>query len=370
MNRFVLPSLTLAALLGLGGCKPTPPASADPAPAPGAGPSVDRVSLAAVQSGLHFLEAPAPSDLTVWFPAEAAGDESAQALLTAPVSGLVASAPAAPGRPVGKGAPLLVLRSPELADLKSRWLTTQARLRRAQTDLAREQRLAAAQAGAKRDLESAEAEHASASAEAESARIALQARGVTPEKADGTYVLHAPAAGTVVAWKARLGQGVAMNEELGTYQAASASLAILELPPPAPAWKLGSRTAVRSEDRTWKAEVSGLPAAMGEMTHRMTYRLRLSGAPLPIPGLPLEVQVPVGRGILLPTAALQQVEGVWGVFLQEGDQARFQPVKRGPDSGRSTLVLDGVPAGAKVVTEGAYLLKSKLTRLKTGGGDE
>lgn len=371
MTPRTLPALALAAsLLGLGGCKTAPPAEGAPTAGPATSPAADRVPLKAIQD-FHTLEAPAPAELMVWFPAEASGDESARAVLTAPVSGLVAEAPAAPGRPVAKGAPLLTLRSPELADLKSRWLTAQARLRRAETDLAREQRLAAAQAGARRDLENAEAERASAAAEAESARIALQARGISPDQAGGTYILRAPAAGAVAEWKVKLGQGVAMNEELGAFQAASASLAVLELPPPAPAtWKLGSRAAVRGEDRTWKGEVVGLPASMGEMTHRMTYRLRLSGAPLPLPGTPVEVQVPAGHGILLPTVALQQIENVWGVFLQEGDQARFQPVKRGPDTGRQTLVLEGVPTGAKVVTDGAYLLKSKLMRMKFGGGDE
>ena len=192
-----LPALALAAsLLGLGGCKSAPPAEGSPAAGPATSPAADRVPLKTIQD-FHTLEAPAPAELRVWFPAEASGDESARAVLTAPVSGLVAEAPAAPGRPVAKGAPLLTLRSPELADLKSRWLTAQARLRRTQTELAREQRLAAAQAGARRDLETAEAEHASAAAEAESARIALQARGVSPEQAGGTYVLRAPAAGAV-----------------------------------------------------------------------------------------------------------------------------------------------------------------------------
>jgi hypothetical protein len=175
----------------------------------------------------------------------------------------------------------------------------------------------------------------------------------------------------VSTWKAQLGQGVAMNEELGSFQAASASLAVVELPPPAPgAWKLGSRTTVRDEARTWHGEVVGLPSSMGDTTHRMTYRLRLSGAPLPLPGTPLEVQVPVGHGVLLPSSALQQIDGVWGVFLVDGDLARFRPVKRGPDVARDTLVLDAVPAGARVVTDGAYLLKSKLMRLRSGGGDE
>lgn len=356
-------------LVGLLACKSTPPGA--PAAQQDPAPDAQVVPLKDLQAGIQSIPAPAPALLQIWFPAEASGDESARAMLSAPVSGLIATAPAAPGRPLAKGAPLLTLRSPELAELKSRWLTAQARLKRAEAELAREQRLASVQAGARRDLESAEAEAAGATAESEAARISLQARGVQPDQADGTFVLRAPTAGIVTGWKIQLGQGVAMNEELGSFQAASAALAILELPPPAPGtWKLGSRTMVRDDGRTWQGEVVGLPTSLGDMTHRMTYRLRLSSAPLPLPGTPLEVQVPVGFGLRLPSAALQQIDGVWGVFLLEGDHARFQPVKRGPDVARDTLVLEGLVAGQAVVTEGAYLLKSKLMRLKSGGGDE
>ena len=368
MIRPALPSL-LAGLALLSGCRTQPPPEAARAAAPPL--EAGRIPLQALTHSLKVQAVPPPAEVQVWFPAEASGDESAQAVLTSPVSGIIGAAPAAPGRPVAKGAVLLSLRSPELADLKSRWLTAQARLTRTQADLARERRLAQAQAGAKRELELAEAEFAGASAEAESARISLQARGVTPDQADGTFILRAPATGTVGTWKVQLGQGVAPNQELGTFRTASAALAVLDLPPPAPrAWKLGSITAVRDEGHTWTGRIVGLPSSMGEMTHRLTYRVRLEGAPLPLPGAPLEVQVPIGRGVLLPTAALQQVEGAWGVFLQEGDVARFQLVHRGPDVGRDTLVLEGLPEQAKVVTEGAFLLKSKLLRMQSGGGDD
>lgn len=365
----LLPLLLAGGLLtGLQACRSTVPAGTEGQPLPP--PAVGTVPLSAIPEGLRIQAVPPASTLQGWFPASAAGDGSAQAVLTAPVSGIVASAPVLPGRPVARGAALLTLRSPELADLKSRWLTASARLRRAEADLAREQRLATAQAGARRDLETAEAEEASAKAEAESARIALQARGVSPEQAGGTFVLRAPSAGAVSAWKARLGQGVAMNEELGAFQSASASMALVELPPPAPSWQLGSRAAVRDRDRTWQGEVVSLPTTLGDQTHRLAYRLKLSGAPLPLPGTPLEVEVPLGRGILLPTSALQQIDGVWGVFLQEGDAARFQAVTRGPEAGRNTLVSGGLAPGAKVVTDGAFLLKSKLMLLQSGGGDE
>lgn len=369
-RSMVRPLLLLTgALLGLQACKPKPPA--DPATQPAAAAPPDGVPLKDLAAGLQSIPVPPQALLQVWFPAVAAGDESARAMLSAPVSGLIATAPAAPGRPLAKGAPLLMLRSPELAELKARWLTASARLKRAAADLAREQRLAAAQAGARRDLEQAEAEAAGASAETEAARLSLQARGLSPDQADGTFVLRAPSAGTVTGWKIQLGQGVAMNEELGAFQAASATLALLELPPPAPGtWKLGSPTQVREEGRSWRGEVVGLPTSLGEETHRLAYRLRLTGAPLPLPGTPLEVQVPVGLGMRIPNVALQQIDGSWGVFLKEGGQARFQPVKRGPDVARDTLVLEGLKPGSTVITEGAYLLKSKLLRLRSGGGDE
>ena len=349
------------------GCKPK-----SQAPASAAVPVVaGSVPLAGIQEGLKSFIVEAPESLQVWFPAEAAGDESAQSTISAPVSGLIANAPAAPGRPIAAGAPLLILQSPELAEIKSRLLSAQARLRRAGADLAREQRLTTAQAGARRDLEMAEAEFDSAKAEAESAGIALRARGVDSDQTDGMLVLRAPTAGVVASWKVRLGQGVVMHQELGSFQAASASLALLEMPPPMPTeWKLGSRTKVRDDKHSWLGEVVGLPSSMGDMTHRLTFRLRLSGGPLPLPGTPLEVQVPVGRGVLVPGSALQQIEGEWGVFVQEGESARFNPVKKGPDSGRKTLILEGVPPGAKIIGEGAYLLKSKLMRIRMGAGDE
>jgi cobalt-zinc-cadmium efflux system membrane fusion protein len=354
------------------GCRPKTAAAPPSASEKAASQAVDHVPLKGVSAAVRTLEAPAPAEVKVWLPGEAAGDEAAQIVITAPVSGILTVPPAAPGRPLSVGAPLLTLRSAELAELKSRWLIAQARLKRTLAELGREQRLAAAKAGAQRELESAEADHASAQADAEAARMALQARGIVPEQADAVLVLKAPAAGSITEWKARLGQGVQKDEVLGTFQTASAALAMIELAPPAPAaWTLGARTRVRyGDERSWDAMVAGLPPTMGEGTHRLTYRLRLSGGPLPIPGTPLEVQVPLGTGVLLPTSALQQIDNVWGVFLKTGEEARFQAIQRGPDLERNTLVLGGIPVGAQVVTEGAYLLKSKLMRLKSGGDHE
>ncbi|MBS1941151.1 MAG: hypothetical protein JST38_09760, partial [Bacteroidetes bacterium] len=86
----------------------------------------NRLPLEGVR-GLRFIQVPEARTEGSWYPAEAIGDESAQALLTAPVKGIVSAIAVAPGTRVGPGARLLVLQSPELARLKADWLSAKAR---------------------------------------------------------------------------------------------------------------------------------------------------------------------------------------------------------------------------------------------------
>jgi cobalt-zinc-cadmium efflux system membrane fusion protein len=318
--------------------------------------------------GLRLVEAPPRRSEGAWFPGEAIGDENAQAVLAAPVSGIVLAPLAPPQAPVDSGVALVTLASPELADLEARLLTASARRRRAEAALAREERLAAGNATSARELEEARSEAAVARAEEEAARLGLASRGASPGAASGRFVVRAPARGSVVEWKVRVGQGVAAGEELGSFQSGAASLVLLELPLPGPEWKLGDETEVRASDgRRWRARVSGVPALLGAETRRLSYRLRLTGGPLPIPGKPVEVRVPFAAAVILPQNALQQVEGSWGVFVKGEGHAHFRPVKRGTELGGDVMVLDGLEPGETVVTDGAYLLKAALLKTKSGG---
>jgi cobalt-zinc-cadmium efflux system membrane fusion protein len=322
--------------------------------------------------GLRFMEVPEPKAEGAWYPAEAIGDESAQALLTSPVKGIVSNILVPPGRHVGAGTPLLVIQSPELARLKADWLSAKAKREQAEAEMAREQRLFEAQAGSRRELELARSEAATAKADEEAARLALEARGVVPENAGATFTVKAPKGGSVVtAYKVQLGQGVEAAQELGSFQAASAALARLELPLPAPdPWRPGALTEVRKGDgQHWKARLEGTPATLTSDTRRLSYRLRLLGGSLPFPGTPLEVHVPLAKTVVLPQSALQQIEGTWGVFVKEDEHAEFRPVRRGAELGGDVMVLSGLKPGETVVGDGAYLLKSLVIKRKSGGED-
>lgn len=321
--------------------------------------------------GLRFLTVPEPRAEGAWYSAEAIGDESAQAILSSPVKGIVSTIQVPPGRHVGAGAGLLLIQSPELARLKADWLSAKARRDRTETEWAREQRLFDAQAGSRREWESAKSEVAMARADEDAARLALEGRGLSPEAAGAVMAVKAPKAGTVTAYKIQPGQGVEAGQELGSFQAAFAAIARLELPLPAPEnWRPGAVTEVRKADgQRWKARLEGTPMTLTADTRRLSYRLRLMGNPLPIPGTPLEVHVPLAKTVVLPQSALQQVEGTWGVFVKEGEEAEFRPVRRGPELGTDVMVLDGVKPGETVVGEGAYLLKSLQIKRKSGGED-
>lgn len=354
--------LCLALLpLGLDCGRKSDPPGAGKAHEPQAGPeaAAPRVPLEAVR-GLRLMTVPGPRQEGAWFPAEAVGAEGAQVVLSAPVKGIVAGLSALPGSPVPEGALLATLRSPELARLKADWIAARARLDRAEAEAAREEILFRADAGSRRELESARSEAAMARAGEEASRLTLDALGLRPEQAGATYALKAPRHGVVGAWKVQAGQGVEAGQELGTFQGSLAALVKVELPLPAPeAWRPGAVTQVRASDgHAWQGRLESAPMALSPETRRLTYRLRLSGGPLPMAGAPLEVHVPLARGVSLPQSALQQMEGVWGVFIQEGGQGVFRPVKRGVELGTEVLVLEGVRPGETVVAEGAYLLKA------------
>ena len=370
MNRLVM-SLPLALVLLAGvGCSKKPDAKNEPGKHDQEAENRESAHLPLKDiRGLRFLVVPEPKAEGAWYPAEAIGDESAQAILSSPVKGIVSAIQVPPGQHVVAGSRLFTIQSPELARLKADWLSARAKRDRTESELAREQRLFEAQAGSRRELEAARSDAATARADEEAARLALEARGQNPESAGAVLTVKAPKAGTVTAYKIQPGQGVEAGQELGSFQAASAAIARLELPLPAPQnWQTGTVTEVRKGDgQRWKARLEGTPVTLTTDTRRLSYRLRLLGGPLPIPGTPLEVHVPLAKTVVLPQSALQQVEGIWGVFVKNGEEAEFRPVRRGPELGTDVMVLDGVKPGETVVGEGAYLLKSLQIKRKSGG---
>jgi cobalt-zinc-cadmium efflux system membrane fusion protein len=77
----------------------------------------------------------------------------------------------------------------------------------------------------------------------------------------------------------------------------------------------------------------------------------------------------MAKTVVLPQSAVQQVEGIWGVFVKEGEGAVFRPVRRGLELGGDVMIMEGLKPGETVAGEGAYLLKSLQIKRKSGGDE-
>jgi cobalt-zinc-cadmium efflux system membrane fusion protein len=306
-----------------------------------------------------------PKELAIWLPAEVIADESSQFVLSSPVNGILGTLLVPPGRQVATGVALAEVRSPELARLHADWLSAKARLLRAETTLAREERLDAKKATSQRDLEEAVSEASIAKAEEESARLALESLGITAEHGGAKWTLKAPRAGAVIDYKAISGQGVSAGQDLGFFLADGPVIVRMEIDQTsAGSWKPGQVFQVKhSGGQQWDGRLEGIVPALSSDTLRQTYRVRLSGDSMPLPGTPVEVQIPFPPSITLPQAALQQIDGQWGVFIAHHGYAEFCPVVRGRDIKGEVMILSGIKPGQIVVVEGAYLIKAYQQRL-------
>lgn len=334
---------------------------------PGAPEAIELAGL----RGISFARVEAPRRESVFAAAEAAADENASELVPAPLAGQVADVAVLPGKDVRRGDLLMTLHSPALVRLRSEVLTARAELSRARADREREERMLAAGATARRDVEAAQAAEAVALAREAAALSDLRVRGLGESGTSARVEVRAPRAGKVVELQVRRGQTVEEAAPLVTLLAGKAALVRLELPLPGPAdWPAGSVTEVRRADgRRWTAKLEGEPASLSADSRRLLYRFRLEGDDLPLPGTPVEVKVPLDAGYVLPQIALQQIEGNWGVFRRQGEGAVFVKVRRGAEVGGDVLVIDGVTEGDTVATSGAYLLKALLLKRAGGGGD-
>jgi membrane fusion protein, heavy metal efflux system len=67
--------------------------------------------------------------------------------------------------------------------------------------------------------------------------------------------------------------------------------------------------------------------------------------------------------LLIPTAAVQDIEGQTAVFVRESDtQFRPRQIRIGRQAGDETQVLEGLKPGELVVSNGSFLLKSELLK--------
>ncbi len=349
-----------------------------------------------------------------------------QAIVGAKVDGRAISVLADPGQSVKAGQVVVVVDSPQVAELRGQLIEMQSKVRLAEQNLSRttksenraaviqaknkldfaekslerKRRLAALGASAGREVAEAEVEYKNAKAEydylsniqvtreqqqaaseveqsrAILARISqsLSALGASQSGQGGTVNLTSPIGGTIVDRHVSVGQAVSRGTELMTVMNLSSVVIEAQLPESQVTQVLkGQRFIARLPglpDRPFEGRVESVGNAVDPTKRTVPVRARITNAGAILKHeMAVEVRISTGArkdGLLVPASALVEDEGIKVVYVKEGNRYERRPVTVGTISYQQAEILSGVEAGEEVVTAGAYQLKN----MQKGGGEE
>ena len=281
------------------------------------------------------------------------------------------------GDEVAQGDPLVVLASAAVGEEQGRLSAARARVETASAALAREQSLFAKGISARKQVDRARSELAAARAQYDAALASLRVAGASPHTSGGRHILTAPLSGTVVARDAVAGRGVSPGQMLIQVADVVTMWALLQVPEAqAPKLRPGqpvilSFEGLQNEER--RASVSRVAASVDPATR--TVRVRVD---VPNPDRSLKAGVFVRARIevsderdalVVPREAVEYAEGQPIVFVRESETVYLPvPVELGGTTDGRIEIRGGLDPGARVVTTGAFLLKTEILKESIGAG--
>lgn len=271
------------------------------------------------------------------------------------------------GDRVEAGQTLATLDTPDAARLAGELTRARARRARAEAALARERRLIASQATSRSDLEQAEAELQSQSAEERATRLLLASYG-----ASGSVVrVLAPIRGVVAHVGTVLGARVQAGDELFRIVDPEHLVVRAEvLERDAPHVALGAQARLLlPEARTCSAVAVARGAEVERSRHTVSMRLEPRGCAGLIAGQVLDVRVFSATSDAAPLAAvprdaLVDIDGTPVVFTAGALPGQFKlfPVLPARVTETFAFLEKAPPPGTSVVSTGAILLKGEWLR--------
>ena len=287
-----------------------------------------------------------------------------KALLTARADGAVVRINKRLADPVRAGETVALLESREAASFLAERNAAAARAQAARAAAAREQRLFNAKITARQDLEAAMAARRTAEAELQRAQAAVSAAGVV----GGRYLaVRSPISGRLTEVDTQLGAYVSAGAELFNVSNPN-SIQVEAAVPVTEAQRIvpGDGAVVELPNGgIVDARVRSVTPALDPQSRSATVVLQLTGAPGGLTqGQAVRARISPRQGekngIVLPEQAVQQMNGRDMVFVAAKGGFQAVPVSVGARSGGRVEILEGLHASQRVVTEGAFVLKSQL----------
>jgi cobalt-zinc-cadmium efflux system membrane fusion protein len=298
-----------------------------------------------------------------------------------PVSGRVTRVLAQPGQRVRRGEPLLAIQSPDVGQAVSDVVKAEADLTQAAHERTRQRELFEGHAGARRDLEAAEAAWQKAQAEVDRARQKTQLlRSGMVDQVTQEFLLPSPIDGEVVARSVNPGA-----EVQGQYSGASAAAELFtigrvdRLQVLADAYEVdlprlqeGAAVAIQVAaypGRTFRGTIEWVADVLDPQLRTARVRCVVENSDhLLRPEMyeAVTIQVPGKRLLAVPRAALLRVGEETIVFVDAGERGGkriFQRRRVTADEGRSgglVPVAGAVLPGERVVVKGAVFVLGML----------
>ena len=331
-----------------------------------AAPSEGFVALkpdAAAEAGVTLIEITRGGGSELLLPGRVEFAPGAQAIVDAPLPGAVVRVHVGVGSAVSAGSPLVTLRSPEGAASRA---TTDAAAASADAARAAERRdrdLFERGYVARARLDITEAEARRAEAELRAARARVAAYGAPGP--DGLVVVRSPIDGVVTRLTTRAGQVLHQEDQEVASVANARRVEMVFEAPPAASTALAVGDPVRVRDAQGQSHV-GVVTAIAPVNDAgvVTVRARAEGVPPPA-GAVLSARIASDTatgGMLVPTEAIQTVEGKPSVFVVEAQGFRARPVVTGRTADGHTEVLSGLTGTERIAGGGAFLLKAELAK--------
>lgn len=260
---------------------------------------------------------------------------------------------------------------------RARLRLAEEKLKVARAHLAREQRVFGLGLVANRELQEAQAEVARQDERVRHLRERLVAVRAELEGEGSLLSVTAPISGVVTDRPITLGESITTEEDLFTLADTKRLwLWVNVLESQLARLRTGQRVEVEVPaypQRTFEGVISYVAPELDEKTRTAQARVVIENrSELLRPAMFARVRVATGgqSSLVVPASALQNVENLDVVYVQEGeDEFARRPVAVGERSGELVQIKDGLKPGERVVVEAGHILKAEdlKSTLEEGG---
>lgn len=339
-----------------------------------------RVELSPEQvksAGLEILKAePARLGDEVELQGEIRVAPNSEAVVLAPVAGIVVSAPVSLGQSVNAGEVLATLESRELADLKRSYLEARERARLAESTFQREAMLWKEKITAEQDYLAAKSAKVEADINLASNRAALLSFGLSEGDLKSLSLdqpgnlarldLRAPRSGRVTARGLAPGQRVTPETALFTLADLDRLVAVLSATPAQleglKAGQLASVAQVNGS-ASGSGRVQVVSPQLSESSRSAAIYIALDKAGPWRPGQFVKARITrseTSAAVTVSNDALQSFRDWTVVYAKYGNQFEVRPVTVGRRSRQRAEILEGLLAGQEYVAKNSFLLKADI----------